>query len=107
MVRALRRAARVAEAAGLDSLRLNLRGADRMGEDGYHAGLTADLAAALASPELADYRSVGVLGFSLGGHPAFSPRLDLGLGGVPGVPLGVEAQLVSWLGGAGSEGSIG
>lgn len=62
------RAARLAEAAGLASLRLNLRGADRLGEDYYHAGLTADLRAALASPELAGFRSVGVLGFSLGGH---------------------------------------
>lgn len=64
------RAARLAEAAGLASLRLNLRGADRMGEDYYHAGLTADLRSALASPELAGFRSVGILGFSLGGHLA-------------------------------------
>lgn len=62
------RAARVAEAAGVASLRFNLRGADRSGEDYYHAGLTADLGAALASPELAAYRSVTLLGFSLGGH---------------------------------------
>lgn len=64
------RAAHLAEAAGLACLRLNLRGADRLGEDYYHAGLTADLRAALASPQLAGYRSVGVLGFSLGGHLA-------------------------------------
>src|SRR5690606_37383931 len=36
------RAARAADAAGLSYLRLNMRGADRSGEDLYHAGLTAD-----------------------------------------------------------------
>lgn len=61
-------AARAATAAGIDSLRLALRGADRQGEDFYHAGLTADLEAALASPALAAYEHVYVLGFSLGGH---------------------------------------
>ncbi len=65
-----RRAARVAEAAGLSSLRLNLRGADLSGDDYYHAGLTEDLRAALASPELARYRDFAILGFSLGGHTA-------------------------------------
>lgn len=64
------RAARVAETTGVACLRFNLRGADRSGEDYYHAGLTSDLAAALASPELAAYRSVTLLGFSLGGHVA-------------------------------------
>lgn len=62
------KAARAAAAAGLDSLRLSLRGADRAGEDFYHAGLVDDLRAALASPALADYRAVHVVGFSLGGH---------------------------------------
>lgn len=65
-----RRAARLADAAGLSSLRLNLRGADRLGDDYYHAGLTEDLRSALASPELERYRSVAILGFSLGGHTA-------------------------------------
>lgn len=64
------RAARAAEAAGLACLRLNLRGADRSGEDYYHAGLTEDLRSALASPALAAYQRVAVLGFSLGGHLA-------------------------------------
>jgi predicted alpha/beta-fold hydrolase len=36
-------AARAAARAGIDSLRLNLRGADRSGADYYHAGLTQDL----------------------------------------------------------------
>ena len=59
--------ARAATSAGVACLRLNLRGADRRGEDYYHAGLTDDLEAALASPEAAPYRRVYVLGFSLGG----------------------------------------
>jgi hypothetical protein len=59
-----------AEAAGVSSLRVNLRGADRRGEDFYHAGLTADLHAALASPELQGYRRAYALGYSLGGHLA-------------------------------------
>lgn len=61
-------AACAAEAAGCDSLRLNLRGADRAGGDFYHAGLTADLHAVIGSSELADYETIGVIGFSLGGH---------------------------------------
>ncbi len=64
------RAARVAVEAGLACLRLNLRGADRSGEDYYHAGLTPDLAAAVASRALEGYDSILVLGFSLGGHLA-------------------------------------
>lgn len=63
-------AARAAEDAGLSSLRLNLRGADRTGEDFYHAALTADLHAAIASPELARYERLYLLGYSLGGHLA-------------------------------------
>jgi hypothetical protein len=59
-----------AETAGISSLRVNLRGADRRGEDFYHAGLTADLHAALASPELRGYRRIYALGYSLGGHLA-------------------------------------
>ena len=62
------RGAAAAEAAGLSCLRLNLRGADGRGEDYYHAGLTADLHAALASPDLRRYRRLYVLGYSLGGH---------------------------------------
>lgn len=64
------RAARAAEQSGLDCLRLNLRGADRSGQDYYHAGLTADLEAALASPRLDSYRRIFILGYSLGGHMA-------------------------------------
>jgi predicted alpha/beta-fold hydrolase len=57
-----------AAALGLACLRLNLRGADGSGEDFYHAALTADLHAALASPMLAGFSDIYVLGYSLGGH---------------------------------------
>ena len=64
----MKRLARLAHRTGLNTLLLNLRGADRTGEDIYHAGLTADLDAALASPALAAYASIVVLGCSMGGH---------------------------------------
>jgi predicted alpha/beta-fold hydrolase len=64
----MRRGAAAAEAAGLSCLRLSLRGADWSGEDYYHAALTADLHAALASPQLRGFRRIYLLGFSLGGH---------------------------------------
>ncbi len=64
----MRRAARAAIDAGLSVLRVNLRGADRRGTDFYHAGLTSDLRAVLQSPALADYATLLVLGYSLGGH---------------------------------------
>ncbi|MGD8861278.1 MAG: alpha/beta fold hydrolase [Myxococcales bacterium] len=70
------RAARLAEAAGLSCLRLSLRGADRQGEDFYHAGLTADLEAAVASAALSRYRHIHVLGYSLGGHMALRYALS-------------------------------
>lgn len=60
--------ARAASQAGLSCLRINLRGCDRRGGDYYHAGLSADLGVALSSPELARYRRVYLLGFSIGGH---------------------------------------
>jgi predicted alpha/beta-fold hydrolase len=69
-----------AEAAGISSLRINLRGSDRRGEDFYHAGLTADLHAALACGELRRYERIYVLGYSLGGH------LTLRLGAEAGDP---------------------
>lgn len=62
------RAAAAAEAAGWDCLRLYMRGADRHGHDFYHAGLTADLHAALKADRLADYRHIAILGYSMGGH---------------------------------------
>jgi len=53
---------------GYDTLRLSMRGAGKSGADFYHAGLASDLAAVLASPSLADYARVFLIGFSLGGH---------------------------------------
>ncbi len=61
------RAAAAAERAGLSCLRLNLRGADMLGQDLFHAALTDDIQAALASPELGRFSEVFVLGYSLGG----------------------------------------
>lgn len=66
----LRIAAAAAESAGMASLRLNLRGADRRGEDYYHAGLVEDLEAALASSALDGFDRLYLLGYSLGGHVA-------------------------------------
>ncbi|HEY3594898.1 MAG TPA: alpha/beta fold hydrolase, partial [Polyangiaceae bacterium] len=70
------RAAVAAEQAGLSSLRLHLRGADRSGEDYYHAGLTADLHAAIASPDLARYERIFLFGYSLGGHLTLRYAVD-------------------------------
>jgi hypothetical protein len=63
-----RRFARAAYAAGRACLRLNLRGADLESADFYHAGLTADLDAVLASELAARFAGVALVGFSLGGH---------------------------------------
>lgn len=72
------RIARTASTAGLSYLLLNLRGSDRQGEDFYHAGLTADLHAALASPELAPFRHLYLVGYSLGGHVALRAATEEG-----------------------------
>lgn len=75
-----RAGAAAAFAAGLSALRLNLRGADRAGEDYYHAGHTSDLPAVLASPELAACERVHLLGYSLGGHVALRFAAECGAG---------------------------
>jgi len=59
-------AVRAAVDAGMACLRINLRGADRSGDDFYHAGLSSDLASVVES--LGDYAAIHVLGYSLGGH---------------------------------------
>jgi hypothetical protein len=60
------KAARAIDARGWSCLRVDLRGADGLGEDFYHAGLTGDLHAIVAAcPRFA---RVYVLGYSLGGH---------------------------------------
>jgi predicted alpha/beta-fold hydrolase len=72
------------KAAGYHSLSLNLRGADRSGEDFYHAGLIEDLDAALASPEVVEYAAIYLVGFSLGGHLVL--RWAVERGGRKGAP---------------------
>ena len=62
----MQRAARAIAARGWSYLRLDLRGADGLGEDYYHAGLTQDLHAVISA--CTDYDRVFVLGYSLGGH---------------------------------------
>jgi len=59
-------------------LRLNLRGADRLGEDFYHGGLTADLHGALASPALAGFGEIVLVGYSLGGHAVLRYATEAG-----------------------------
>lgn len=54
--------------AGISSLRVALRGADGRGDDFYHAGLSEDLAAVLASPVARRFSKVFLWGSSLGGH---------------------------------------
>lgn len=66
--RYLASAARGAQQLGLASLRLNLRGSDPVAGDLYHAGLTAELHAAVAHPAFAAFRRIVVMGYSLGGH---------------------------------------
>ncbi len=64
-----------AEQAGVSCLLLNVRGADQSGEDIPHAGLIADLEAAIACPTFAGYEKIYVLGYSLGGHLALAYAL--------------------------------
>ncbi len=61
-------AARAFHTHGVSVLRLAFRGADLSGEDIYHAGLTADLHAAVAQAVRLGFSRIWVLGYSLGGH---------------------------------------
>ncbi len=72
----VREAASVVERAGLACLRLNLRGADGGGADIYHAGLTADVAAAVDSLAARRFDRIGLLGFSLGGHVVLRSAIE-------------------------------
>ena len=69
-------AAAAAKRAGVASLCLSMRGAERSGEDILHGGLTEDLWIALKSPELQRFKRVHLLGFSVGGHIAIKAALD-------------------------------
>jgi len=62
------RAVAAALRAGIGCLRMNMRGADRSGDDVYHGGLGEDIGRLLASPELVDVKTIYLLGYSLGGH---------------------------------------
>lgn len=61
-------AAAAGDAAGVAVLRVHLRGADRTGEDIYHAGVSHDVHFMLASPHLQRYSRIVLMGYSLGGH---------------------------------------
>lgn len=87
--------------SGIASLRLNLRGADRLGEDIYHGGLTADLVAAFSCPEVAAYEKTAVMGFSLGGHVAIryvvdhpAPELRAAVAICPPLDLAAAAETI-------------
>ena len=69
-------AAQAAAQAGFSSLRLSLRGADYSGEDILHGGITQDLWAALAAPEVTHYKHVLLLGYSVGGHIALRAAIE-------------------------------
>lgn len=90
-----------ADAQGLASLRLSLRGADRQGEDFYHGGLVADLEAAVRSRALAQFERLIVLGYSLGGHMALryglapnDPRVQAVAAICPPLELGRTADAI-------------
>lgn len=61
-------AARAAHQAGLPCLRLAMRGADGLGEDIHHAGLSADLGEVLKQPFFERFERIALLGYSMGGH---------------------------------------
>lgn len=63
-------ALRAAERLGVTCLLLNSRGADRLGADIYHSGLTEDIAQALKSPAFDAMNSIDLFGYSIGGHIA-------------------------------------
>lgn len=79
------RAADAAWRHGFSTLRLALRGADRQGEDFYHAGLTADLRAALTCPEIGKHAPFYVLGYSLGGHVSLKLAVEKAVPGIRAV----------------------
>lgn len=63
--------ARKALAAGIDVVRVNLRGCQERAwtsQTSYHAGLSQDLSAVVQYAQQAGYRALVVAGFSLGGH---------------------------------------
>ena len=69
-------AAWAARRAGFAHLRIGMRGTDRTGEDIWHGGLTDDLRAACASPRLAHFTRILLLGYSVGGHVALRAAVE-------------------------------
>lgn len=65
-----------AHAMGLACLRFDFRGAYLRARDFYHAGLTSDLHAVLGVGDLERYRSIYLLGYSLGGHVALKAATE-------------------------------
>lgn len=61
-----------AERAGISGARMNMRGADRGGDDIYHGGLSQDIGTFLGSPEFAQVKRFYLIGYSLGGHLALA-----------------------------------
>lgn len=61
-------ALRAADERAQSCLLVNARGSDRSGQDISHAGLTDDLRAYLAAPELERFRHIDLFGYSLGGQ---------------------------------------
>lgn len=94
--------AQACAARGWSSLRLALRGTEGIGNDFYHAGLTADVKIALSDAAFAKYERVFVVGFSLGGHIAMclatEPDTDTRVRAVaavcPPVDLAAGAQML-------------
>lgn len=91
-----RLAAAASERAGLPSLRLALRGADGVGRDLHHAGFVDDLKQILSKSAFASYQSIGLVGYSLGGHVALTAavrQIDERIGAVSAVcpPLDLKA----------------
>jgi hypothetical protein len=64
----VRGCARAAANAQMACLRVSLRGADRSGDDFYHAGLWTDLDLVLQHQTLSRFKKLYVVGYSLGGH---------------------------------------
>ena len=95
------RAVAAAEAAGVASALVDLRGADLSGEDVYHAGLFSDVAALVECPELERYRNVYLLGYSLGGHLALGVAIEGLIGRLKSVaaicsPLDLKASAAAF-----------
>ncbi|MCB9831730.1 MAG: alpha/beta fold hydrolase [Planctomycetes bacterium] len=64
--------------SGLACLSVASRGADRKGEDFYHAGLSDDVHGLMGSEIIGEFERVFLLGFSVGGHIALKSVTEEG-----------------------------